>query len=271
MKGFNDLPEDLIKAVEQVISDTVKIDDKKEDEIKEGEDEVVPHESDCTCESCPSKEVKEGVAISPSEVASTEPNSAVGVRNSGSEAPKHVDIVRETDMRPTGPEGVKTEGFRLLIQYATNKRSEFVPELSLPAAPSIEALLALAPGSAEVVSAIMAALDEPHNRPQFSGQNEEVKKKFKRELSEAEEIPLDKLSNKAKAFLNKLPQHKVEAAWSGIHGVILSVVFKTFAGQAARLDSKTLKAIANDNLVRWMEGRGDEVMFGLDYAASDEK
>jgi len=119
----------------------------------------------------------ENIAIDPSDLASSEPRSAIGQRNS--EMPKHVDIVKEDDFRPISAGGTRTEGYRLLLQYSTNTRPQFVPELSLPAAPTLEALSAMIPGSAEVVEAIANALNLPHLRPAYKGNevSEEAEKK----------------------------------------------------------------------------------------------
>lgn len=116
------------------------------------------------------KTIKENIAISPEELASPEPRSAIGQTNSEEiRVPKHVDVVKEDDFRPLAANGTKTEGYRLLVQYSTNTRPEFIPSLDLPAAPTLEALAAMAPTSQEVLDAIARASDVPHERPVNKG------------------------------------------------------------------------------------------------------
>lgn len=142
---------------------------------------------DCDCpveEDCGPKEVEEeekdledikeegmagGVSISAHELASPEPSSAIGARQDV-EMPKHADVIGDVD-----PLTGKEAGFRLLIQYP-NSRAEFLPPTSLPAAPSLDALLDLAgalPGADILVAAIANAMDVPANQPQYQGNDKE--------------------------------------------------------------------------------------------------
>ncbi len=111
--------------------------------------------------------VNENIAIPPSELANPEPRSAIGQRTSA--PPKHVDVVQEDDFRPTSAEGLHSTGYRLLIQYSTNERPEFWPPLSLPAAPTLEALGAMCPGDVECSEALARAASRPCNDPHFKG------------------------------------------------------------------------------------------------------
>lgn len=159
MKGFKDLPDSLVQSVIEVM--------EKANVLCDGCG--VAKES-CGCEApAPEEKIEENVAISPAELASPEPNSAIGMREPGTFRPKHVDIVHETDMRPLSAEGTKKEGFRALLQYPTG-RLEFVPNLEFEAAPSPQALLALITDeTGEIQKAVEAALNLPHNQAQFKG------------------------------------------------------------------------------------------------------
>lgn len=99
-------------------------------------------------------------------VASSEPNSAVGMRESNPKAeyPKHVDVMADDDLLdPNNPK----KGFRCLMQFPSGKAT-LVPAPNLPAAPSLEALLALSPNK-EMAEAVMKAMKLPHKEPQFKG------------------------------------------------------------------------------------------------------
>jgi hypothetical protein len=88
-------------------------------------------------------------------------------------------------------------------------------------------------------------------------------------LSEAEEISPKKLTPKTHQFLKKLGTYEVEAAYSGIHGVIVHASYRGL-GRSFRVDAKTLQNISKDKMLRWIEMDGNMITFGLDYGAVSE-
>ena len=99
-------------------------------------------------------------------VASPEPCSAVGARE-GEEKPKHIDVVKEVD-RWFGD-----VGFRMLIMYP-NSRPLVIPAMDAPACRTLEELSEFYPHEWDdvVQAAFDAAVNLPHEQPQFSGENE---------------------------------------------------------------------------------------------------
>jgi N-acetyl-beta-hexosaminidase len=93
------------------------------------------------------------------------------MRNDNEVECKHIDVVTETDTRPVHSGGSIEHGYRFLVQYATGRRVEFIPTLDLPAAPTLEALIALYPDSSsqEMMDAVLRASNEPHKRPEYKG------------------------------------------------------------------------------------------------------
>lgn len=97
--------------------------------------------------------------------ASDEPSSAIGHRLDY-EQPKHCDVLKDSDAING------TTAYRLLLQFV-NGRPEIIPPLTLPGAPSVEALIDIVsdlPDDNGVISnALGEALDEPAKRPQYKG------------------------------------------------------------------------------------------------------
>ena len=122
LPGFEGLKEDDIPG-----QDDFRFDAQRDEKEKEDIEEVAPSDQEDWSKHNKNESVNEGISVSPDNLASTEPNSALGQRDS--EYPKHVDVVKEDDFRPLSASGTKTEGYRLLIQYSTNTRPQFVPEL----------------------------------------------------------------------------------------------------------------------------------------------
>lgn len=134
--------------------------------------------------------------------------------------------------------------------------------------------------------AIKRAIDDflKSDAPQFKGKTKEEKiemaiaavksargtsKNEELSLSEAEEISPKKLTPKAHQFLKKLGTYEVEAAYSGIHGVIVHASYRGL-GKSFRVDAKTLQNISKDKMLRWIEMDGNMITFGLDYGAVSE-
>jgi hypothetical protein len=118
-----------------------------------------------------STSMNEASVALPHQVASSEPDSAVTMRDLETVKPKHIDVVFESDLRPYSSNGNMEEGYRFLIQYSTAQRPEFFPALDIQSAPTIDALVAMYPDQScpAMIDAVMRAVDEPHKRPQFSG------------------------------------------------------------------------------------------------------
>lgn len=161
--GIKDISASIIAAVESVMV-AAKDAEKKEE----------------TCEACApcNSEDDKGDAVKKQEVAnaqsglpelgesvaSSEPDSAVTMREVGSETPKHVDVVSDIAI----VDGEKKESFRLLMHYPSGK-SVFVPEAGLPGAPDLDTLLALSPDMDEAKKAILKAKAPAHVDLHFSG------------------------------------------------------------------------------------------------------
>lgn len=98
------------------------------------------------------------------DYASPEPSSAIGHRI-GVESPKHADVIKDTSLQ-TGDQ------FRLMLQFV-NSRPEFIPPVSLPGAPSVEALGELVAeyddDNGVISKALADALDVPSERPAHRG------------------------------------------------------------------------------------------------------
>lgn len=154
---FTDLPKNLIKDVQSFLEDNFK------EESKETEESEVAE----TCDSEHTK-LEEGISIPPSGLASLEPCSAIGARQTP-EIAKHVDVICDTDALNS------TKTYRLLVQYP-NGRPEFIPPLSLPAAPSLELLLDIVaelPDSEMLIQAVAQAAVLPSDLAQYKGNDRE--------------------------------------------------------------------------------------------------
>lgn len=114
-------------------------------------------------ESVEQEPISENIAIAPDQLAA---NGAVGVR-SNTHTPVHADVL--TDNSPLDG---KCE-YRLLVQFPTNERCVIVPPVTLPGAPTVEALKTVVEGlpyySNVIEQALEAAMNSPHTQPQFSG------------------------------------------------------------------------------------------------------
>lgn len=93
--------------------------------------------------------VKENVAIGSTELAT---NGAVGVADASVALPKHVDVIKDSS-----PVTGQTE-YRLLVQYATNEGTQIIPPVSLPGAPSVQALRDVVEGLPFYGDAVESAL-----------------------------------------------------------------------------------------------------------------
>lgn len=110
--------------------------------------------------------VKENVAI---EIDADEyaTNGALGVTDASKQLPVHADVLRDSS-----PVDGTTE-YRLFAQFNTNTLPQIVPPVTLPGAPTIEALKDIVEGLpwfCEVCERALAdASDLPHQRPEHTG------------------------------------------------------------------------------------------------------
>ena len=115
-------------------------------------------------------DIAENIAIGSDELAH---NGAVGVRSTTKE-PVHADVLTDT----TVTEGKRE--YRLLVQFPTNERCVIVPPVTLPGAPTVEALKTVVEGlpyySKVIEKALEAAMNPPHTQPQFSGDSAKAEK-----------------------------------------------------------------------------------------------
>lgn len=139
------------KAIKAAIAKEEAEEDKKADEVSE-EDQV---ELD---------DIKEEIAILPNQVAT---NGAVGVRDAEAALPVHADVLRDTNAADGSTE------LRLFVQWSTNVMPQIIPPPSIPGAATIDALRGLVEGLpfyCDVIeSALVAAADVPHQRPEHKG------------------------------------------------------------------------------------------------------
>ena len=110
-------------------------------------------------------DIYEGVALDADEIAT---NGAVGVTDPENQLPVHADVLKDTSV-----DG-KHE-FRLFVQFNTNSLPVIVPPVTLPGAPTVDALRDIVEGLpffCDVCEkALTDAMDIPHNRPEHKGNN----------------------------------------------------------------------------------------------------
>ena len=108
--------------------------------------------------------LKESVALEADEIAT---NGAVGVTDADEQLPVHADVLRDSS-----PVDGKTE-FRLFVQFNTNTLPLIVPPVTLPGAPTIDALRDVVEGLpffCDVCErALSVASDSPHEEPSHNG------------------------------------------------------------------------------------------------------
>lgn len=111
-----------------------------------------------------SLELTENVEIDADEIAT---NGAVGVTDANDQLPVHADVLRDTT-----PVDGKTE-YRLFVQFNTNTLPIIVPPVTLPGAPTVDALRDVVEGLpfyCDVCEkALIDAADLPHTKPQYDG------------------------------------------------------------------------------------------------------
>lgn len=154
------LPE-LGEESEDEDSEEVKEEDEKEKELEEddipGQDDSQFHKEE--------EDKEEEEKLEESCYASPEPCSAIGHRQ-GYELPKACDVLKDSDVLSG------TTTYRLLLQFV-NGRPEILPPLTLPGAPSVEALLDIVGDFSDpngvIDNAIADALDVPSERPEHKG------------------------------------------------------------------------------------------------------
>ncbi|NBV28358.1 hypothetical protein EBS02_04975 [bacterium] len=110
-------------------------------------------------------DIYEGMTLEANEIAT---NGAVGVTDAESQLPVHADVLKDTSV-----DG-KHE-FRLFVQFNTNSLPVIVPPVTLPGAPTVDALRDVVEGLpffCDVCEkALTDAMDIPHNRPEHKGNN----------------------------------------------------------------------------------------------------
>jgi hypothetical protein len=110
-------------------------------------------------------DIYEGISLDADEIAT---NGAVGVTDADEQLPVHADVLKDS----TPVEG-KTE-YRLFVQFNTNTLPVIVPPVTLPGAPTIDALRDIVEGLpffCDVCErALSAAADLPHESPKHSGE-----------------------------------------------------------------------------------------------------
>jgi hypothetical protein len=111
------------------------------------------------------RDVYESVSLEADEIAT---NGAVGVTDADEQLPVHADVLKDS----TPVEG-KTE-YRLFVQFNTNTLPVIVPPVTLPGAPTIDALRDIVEGLpffCDVCErALSAAADLPHESPKYNGE-----------------------------------------------------------------------------------------------------
>lgn len=109
-------------------------------------------------------ELTESIALDADEIAT---NGAVGVTDAEKQLPIHADVIKDSDVL----EG-KAE-YRLFVQFNTNTMPQIVPPVTLPGAPTIDALRDIVDGLpwfCDVCEKALAdAADVPHERPEHAG------------------------------------------------------------------------------------------------------
>lgn len=109
-------------------------------------------------------EIVESVALEVDEIAV---NGAVGVTDADEQYPVHADVIKDSSP------GEGTTEYRLFAQFNTNTLPQIVPPVTLPGAPSVDALRDVVEGLpwfCEVCEkALVAAADLPHQRPEHAG------------------------------------------------------------------------------------------------------
>jgi hypothetical protein len=108
-------------------------------------------------------DIYEGVELDADEIAT---NGAVGVTDAEEQLPVHADVLRDSS-----PVDGKTE-LRLFVQFNTNTLPIIVPPVTLPGAPTLDALrdvVEALPFFCDVCErALAAAADLPHEQPQYN-------------------------------------------------------------------------------------------------------
>jgi hypothetical protein len=111
-------------------------------------------------------DIYEGVSLDADEIAT---NGAVGVTDAEEQLPVHADVLRDSS-----PVDGKTE-LRLFVQFNTNTLPVIVPPVTLPGAPTLDALRDIVeslPFFCDVCErALAAAADLPHESPSHAGEN----------------------------------------------------------------------------------------------------
>lgn len=111
-------------------------------------------------------DIYESVSLEADEIAT---NGAVGVTDAEEQLPVHADVLKDT----TPAEG-KTE-YRLFVQFNTNSLPLIVPPVTLPGAPTIDALRDIVEGLPFFCDVCERALSEasdlPHEQPQYSSES----------------------------------------------------------------------------------------------------
>jgi hypothetical protein len=109
-------------------------------------------------------EIKESVALDADELAV---NGAVGVTDVDEQYPVHADVIK--DSSPL----LGTTEYRLFAQFNTNTLPQIVPPVTLPGAPSVDALRSVVEGlpwfCQVCEKALTDAADLPHQRPEHAG------------------------------------------------------------------------------------------------------
>lgn len=109
--------------------------------------------------------LNESIALDADEIAT---NGAVGVTDADEQLPVHADVLRDSD-----PVDGKTQ-FRLFVQFNTNTLPLIVPPVTLPGAPTLDALRDVVEGLpfyCDVCErALSSASDLPHEEPTHSGE-----------------------------------------------------------------------------------------------------
>lgn len=111
-------------------------------------------------------DIYEGVSLDADEIAT---NGAVGVTDAEEQLPVHADVLRDSS-----PVDGKTE-LRLFVQFNTNTLPVIVPPVTLPGAPTLDALRDIVEGLpfyCDVCErALSAAADLPHESPNHVGES----------------------------------------------------------------------------------------------------
>jgi len=130
---------------------------KDDDESAEKKTEIDEENEDSS--------IEESIALSADEIAT---NGAVGVTDPETQHPVHADVLKDSSV-----DG-KHE-YRLFVQFNTNTLPIIVPPVTLPGAPTINALRTVVEGLpffCDVCEkALASAVDVPHERPDHLGSN----------------------------------------------------------------------------------------------------